>query len=266
MRLAAEPEKHMNVVAIIQARMSSTRLPGKVLADICGKPMLYHVVARAQQARTLSLVAVATTTDPGDDVIETYCQAERVPCSRGSQADVLDRYYRAADQFKADVIVRLTSDCPLLDPAVIDKVVGTFLAGQFDFVSNVQEPTYPDGLDTEVCSRDALGRAWREARLTSEREHVTSYIKKHPELFRLANVENETDLSELRWTVDEPQDLELVRRVYRHFTASRFFGMNDIVTLLREDPQLTIVNAGFARNEGYLKSLREDKPEMRPSE
>jgi spore coat polysaccharide biosynthesis protein SpsF (cytidylyltransferase family) len=228
--------------------------------------MLYHAVARARQARTLSLVTVATTSEPGDEVIEAYCQTEQVLCFRGSEADVLDRYYRAANHFSADVVVRLTSDCPLLDPAVIDEVVGRFLGGQFDFVSNVHPPTYPDGLDSEVCSREALGRAWREARLTSEREHVTSYIKQHPELFRLANVEHEPDLSHLRWTVDEPQDLEFVRRVYRHFAAQRGFGMNEIVALLREDPQLSTVNAGLARNEGYLKSLRADGIEMRKSQ
>jgi spore coat polysaccharide biosynthesis protein SpsF len=228
--------------------------------------MLHHVVTRTRQARTLGLVSVATSDEPADDVIEGFCRAEEVPCFRGSRPDVLDRYHGAARHFAADIIVRLTADCPLLDPAIIDKVVETFLAGEFDYVSNVLEPTYPDGLDTEVFSREALDRAWREARLGSEREHVTPYINQRPDLFRLGRVKHETDLSGLRWTVDEPQDLELVRRIYRYFGAKHQFGMNDIVTLFREYPELMAVNASLVRNEGYQKSLKEDKPEMKQSE
>lgn len=247
----------MRIVAIIQARMSSTRLPGKVLADIAGNPMLYHVVSRARQAQTLDMVAVATSKGRADDDLEHFCLEAGIPCFRGSEDDVLDRYYQAAKHFEADIVVRLTADCPLLDPLVIDKVVRVFQEGDFDYVSNTIQCTYPDGLDTEMFSHSTLERAWREAHLKSEREHVTSYIYNHPELFHLGNVSNNTDLSALRWTVDEPDDLEFVRAVYAHFGAS-YLGMGEVLNLLRRQPELGGVNAGFTRNEGYQKSLRED--------
>ena len=249
----------MKTVAIIQARMTSSRLPGKILADIAGKPLLYHVVNRARQARTLELVVVATTDRPTDDPTERCCMSMGVVCFRGSEADVLDRYYRAAEKFAADAIVRLTADCPLLDPRVIDKVVGFFREGNYDYVCNTMPPTYPDGLDTEVFRFESLTRAWREARLQSEREHVTSYIWKQPGLFRLGNVDNDADYSKLRWTVDEPADLEFVRQVYAHFGVTAQFGMTEILDLLMKRPEIRAVNAGFERNEGYLKSLKEDK-------
>ena len=239
--------------------MTSTRLPGKILADIVGRPLLQYVVSRARQARMLDIVVVATTDRPSDDPTEQCCRGMDVPCFRGSETDVLDRYYRAAERFPADAIVRLTADCPLLDPRVIDKVVTFFHEGTYDYVCNTMPPTYPDGLDTEVFRRESLNQAWREARLQSEREHVTPYIWKHSELFRLGNVANDTDHSKLRWTVDEPADLEFVRRVYAHFGTSTQFGMTEILDLLKARPEIQAVNAGFERNEGYLKSLEEDK-------
>jgi spore coat polysaccharide biosynthesis protein SpsF len=240
----------MKTVAIIQARMTSTRLPGKVLAEVAGKPMLYLVVSRAQHTRTLDLTVVATSDRPTDDVLAKFCSEAKISCFRGSEDDVLDRYYQAAKQFKADVIVRLTADCPLLDPVVIDRVVHVFESGSYDYVSNTIRPTYPDGLDTEVFLYRALERAWRGARLKSEREHVTPYIWRQPTLFRLFNVEHAEDLSSLRWTVDEPQDLEFVRAVYSYFGSSSF-GMIEILDLLRERPELSRINAGIKRNEGY---------------
>lgn len=248
----------MRTVAIIQARMGSTRLPGKVMADLAGEPLLARVVERAQRAKHLDLVAVATTDGPTDEVVARLCESRGIPVFRGSEQDVLDRYYRAAACFDAGVVVRLTADCPLLDAAVIDHVVGAFQAGGYDYVSNTIRPTYPDGLDTEVIRRAALEKAWRAATLTSEREHVTPYIWKRPAEFRLLNVEHDTDLSALRWTVDEPQDLEFVRAVYRHFGSREDFGMKDVLKLLRERPQMQDLNREFERNEGYQKSLRED--------
>lgn len=248
----------MNVVAIIQARMASTRLPGKVLADLAGKPLLIRVVERARGARTLDIVAVATTDRPTDNPVAALCVKEGIPLFRGSEDDVLDRYYRAAQHFRAETIVRLTADCPLLDPVVVDRVVDAFQAGGHDYVSNTLKPSYPDGLDTEVFAWSALEKAWLGAKLKSQREHVTPYISKQPNMFRLLNVVNECDLSALRWTVDEPQDLDLVRRIYRHLAAKPDFGMDDVLELLRYHPELKDVNAGFDRNEGYQKSVRED--------
>jgi spore coat polysaccharide biosynthesis protein SpsF len=248
----------VKTVAIIQARMTSTRLPGKIMAEVAGKPLLYHVVNRARRAQTPDLVAIATTDRPTDDGVEEFSQAAGIPVFRGSEQDVLDRYYGAAQQFAAEVIVRLTSDCPLLDPAVIDKTVRAFQAGAYDYASNTLEPTFPDGLDTEVFSQAALEKAWREARLPSEREHVTSYIWKRPALFRLRSVKNEEDLSHLRWTVDEAEDLEFVRRVYTALGAGSAFGMAEVLALLQEDLELSDINARFGRNEGYQKSLLAD--------
>ncbi len=248
----------MKTVAIIQARMASTRLPGKILIDLAGRPLLHHVVARAGQAKTLDQVIVATTDSATDDETAQYCRQVSIPCFRGSEDDVLDRYYQSAKRFEADVVVRLTADCPLQDPEVIDKVVRVFNTGDYDYVSNTIDPTYPDGLDTEVFSRLALERAWQEAALKSEREHVTPYIWKHPTLFRLANVRNDIDLSKLRWTVDERQDLEFVRAVYVHLAHTPAFGMKQLLDLLDKHPELTEINAHFGRNEGYEKSLRAD--------
>ena len=248
----------MKTVAIIQARMASTRLPGKILADIAGKPLLYYVVNRTRQAQTLDLVVVATTDRSSDDPTEQCCLNIGVPCFRGNEGDVLDRYYRAVEKFPAEAVVRLTADCPLLDPRIIDKVVEFFQNGSYDFVCNDLPPTYPDGLDVEVIRRESLTRAWREARLQSEREHVTPYIWKQPGLFRLGRVANDTDYSNLRWTVDEPADLEFVRQVYANFGAAAQFGMSEILDLLAKKPEIQTVNAGFERNEGYSKSLKED--------
>ena len=248
----------MKIVAIIQARMTSRRLPGKVLADVCGKPLLHCVVCRVRQARTLNLFAVATSDHSSDDVIEKFCQINVVPCFRGSQDDVLDRYYRAAKHFQADIIVRLTADCPLLDPAIIDKVVENFITGNFDYCSNTQEPSYPDGLDTEVFTWNALERSWQEAHLPSEREHVSPYITKNPDLFRLGSVKHNQNLSELRWTVDQPEDLDLIREIYRHLPNKEHFRLDDLLALYRAHPEFGVINCGIARNEGYRKSLQDD--------
>lgn len=246
-----------NIVAIIQARMSSGRLPGKVMAEIAGKPMLYHVAKRTKCAKNIDSTVIATSDHDDDNIIESFCRHNDIPCFRGSLDDVLDRYYKAARHFGANVIVRVTADCPLLDADVIDGVICRFIEGNFDYVSNVIECTYPDGLDTEVFSIAALERAWRKARLKSEREHVTPYIRRHPEMFRQASVLYRRDLSHLRWTVDEPADLDFVRSVFAHFDDANF-GMEETIRFLEHHPELTGINMGIERNEGYFKSLRED--------
>jgi spore coat polysaccharide biosynthesis protein SpsF (cytidylyltransferase family) len=248
----------VKTVAVIQARMGSSRLPNKVLADLGGKPMLAQVVARVGQARTIDEVVVATSTAPQDEAIELFCASHGIRCFRGSEDDVLDRYYQTARAFGADVVVRISADCPLHDPRVIDAVVSRYDPAKADYVSNTVERTYPDGLDTEVFSLAALERAWREAQWTSEREHVTPYIWKHPDLFRIDQVKQAVDLSALRWTVDEPRDLALVREVYRRLDG-RDFTMDDVVSLVADDEVLRTVNAGIATNEGYDISLRRDR-------
>lgn len=248
----------MRTVAIIQARMQSTRLPGKVLADVAGAPALFRVVERARRAITLDAVVVATSDEPADDAVARFCDAFGIEFFRGSQDDVLARYAQAAKRFRADVVVRLTGDCPLLDPRVIDRVVGTYDPARFDYVTNTLECTYPDGLDVEVMSYDALLTAEREATLSSEREHVTPYVRKHPERFRSANVRHDEDLSHLRWTLDEADDLEFVCAVYAG-CGPEPFGMNEVLRLLASRPDLVEINRRFERNEGLAKSLREDQ-------
>ena len=246
------------ITAIIQARMSSTRLPNKVMAEISGKPMLWYVVNRTRKSAKVDRVIVATSNQTDDDVIARFCGEEKIPYYRGSIDDVLDRFYQTAREFGGEVIVRITSDCPLIDPAIIDKVVDEFLENDFDYVSNTVNPTYPDGLDVEVIKRSALDRAWKEARLKSEREHVTPYIFKNPSLFKVGSVQQDEDLSALRWTVDEPEDLEFVRAVYDRMESLEF-GMRDVLSIIEKHPEISEINQNLTRNEGYAKSLREDE-------
>ena len=236
----------MKVVAIIQARMGSTRLPGKVLRDISGRPMLWHVVQRTRAAETLDEVVVATTTEPIDEAIVTFCRDHGFSCFRGSEDDVLDRYYQTALQHSAAAIVRITSDCPLIDSEIVDKTVRAFLAEQPDYASNIGVRTYPRGLDTEVMTFSALERARREARQPYQRAHVTPYIYENPKQFRILSVTGKEDHSVCRWTVDTPEDLEFVRAVYSHFPSYQFHW-SDVMSLLEREPDLAEINRSIAQ-------------------
>jgi spore coat polysaccharide biosynthesis protein SpsF len=235
-------------VAIIQARMGSTRLPGKVLCDVQGQPLLMRAIIRARHASCLQGVVVATTTDVGDDAIQAFCDLHGYPVYRGSQADVLDRYYQAARLFQADVIVRLTGDCPLVDPAVIDHTVAEFFRSGVDFAANRLPPplgrTYPIGLDTEVCSIQGLERVWKEAQEPYEREHVMPYFYDLPGRFRVLRVDYPVDYGALRWTVDTAEDLEVVRRIFAHFGGRNDFSWLEVLTLFEREPELFRLNAG----------------------
>jgi glutamate-1-semialdehyde aminotransferase/spore coat polysaccharide biosynthesis protein SpsF (cytidylyltransferase family) len=235
--------------------MGSSRLPGKTIADVAGCPLLLHVVQRVRNARRVDKVVVATTDQSSDDSIAALCQREGIECFRGSEDDVLDRFYRTAQANAADTVVRITADCPLIDPVVIDKVIARFQVGDCDYASNAVRYTYPDGLDTEVCSFAALERAWREAKKPAEREHVMPYLR--TEKFRTANVESESPvpLGKYRWTVDYPADLEFVRKIYTAFSGKEHFGYQDIFDLLKERPELATIQAETTTNEGYYKSL-----------
>lgn len=248
------------VVAIVQARMGSSRLPGKAMSDLRGRPLLARVIERAKRIRGVDRVIVATTADPCDGVLLRLAQDCGVEGFAGAADDVLDRYYQAAQRWDASVVVRLTGDCPLLDPEVSGRVVGEFLQGRFDYVSNVHPPTFPDGLDTEVVSFPALERAWREAVLPSEREHVTPFIWKRGDQFRLGNVDHGCDLSAHRWTVDQEEDLAFVRAVYDRLShAGPVFGMDEVLALVTREPQLAALNRGLTRDEGYRRSLSRDR-------
>lgn len=250
------------IIAIIQARMGSKRLPGKVLIEIEGYPILWHVVKRVSLARTIQKVIVATSTDPQDNAIVNFCAKNGIECFRGSEWDVLDRFYQAAKRYQADAIVRITGDCPLIDPQIIDKVVNAYCEGDYDYVSNTLYYTYPDGLDTEIFSFATLKAAWQEATLLSDREHVTPYIIRSGR-FRCYNVESEIDISSraLRFTVDEPADLAFVRAIYsRFFSEKRDFTFHDVLNLLDKEPSLQEINTGIIRNEGYYRSLINEAP------
>ena len=244
----------MRVVAIIQARSGSTRLPGKVLADVHGKALLRRVIERVKAIRNVDGVVIATTDAPADHAIEEIAQREQVAVFRGSESDVLDRYYHAAVRNRADVIARVTADCPLLDPEVAARVIDHFLRGAFDYVSNVDPPTFPDGLDTEVFTMKALGESWREAHLNSDREHVTPFIRSRKDRFSQGNVENPANLSHLRWTVDEADDLEFIRQVYARM-GKDLFGLDEVMNLLQREPALMAINHRHERNEGYKRSI-----------
>jgi spore coat polysaccharide biosynthesis protein SpsF len=252
---------HLRAIAIIQARRASSRLPDKVLLDIGGQPMLVRVVERARRAKTLDAVVIATTHDPSDDALQALCEARGYPFYRGSSLDVLDRYYQAARQYEADIVVRITADCPLIDPNLIDEAVRAFagmteggalsLAADsqfpYDFVANRLPPpwgrTYPVGLDLEVCSFAGLELAWRQAVLPYQREHVMPFFYEQPQRFRILLLNHYPDYGSLRWTVDTPADLELLRQVFARFPGRDNFSWLEVLDLFQREPELGCMNA-----------------------
>lgn len=232
----------MKILAIVQARMGSSRLPGKALKDIQGRSMLSRVVRRAQRSSLIDRLIVATTDKEADDAIASECETLGVSVFRGSEDDVLDRYYQAAKAFSAEAVVRITSDCPLIDPDVIDRVVRVFLDNRPDYASNTIENTYPRGLDVEVFTFSALEKAWSNASRDFERVHVTPYIYLHPELFRKISVTGEKNLSFYRWTVDTAEDLALVRAIYEKMGGNDNFTWRNALDLFEREPGLAELN------------------------
>ncbi|HVR30114.1 MAG TPA: glycosyltransferase family protein [Thermoanaerobaculia bacterium] len=239
----------MTVVAIVQARMGSSRLPGKVLADLEGEPMLARVVARCTRATTVDRVVVATTTAAADRAIEEWCRTASVACTRGAEADVLDRYHQAATVAGATVIVRITADCPLIDPELIDRVVvARSTTPEADYASNTLAPrTFPRGLDVEAFTRTALESAWLEERVPGRREHVTPAIWHRPKRYRLRRVALERDLSAHRWTVDTSEDLELVRALYRHFGGEDSFSWRQALAACERHTEWSAMNRSIVQ-------------------
>jgi spore coat polysaccharide biosynthesis protein SpsF len=251
--------------AIIQARMASSRLAGKVLLDIGGEPMLVRVIERTRRATLVDEVVVATTTDPSDDLVSDLCQARGYPHYRGSVHDVLDRYYQAAKDSSSQVIVRITADCPVIDPQVIDRIIEEFWGSTitqngsgenlttwpaqpaYDFAANRLPPpwgrTYPIGLDTEVCTFNGLDLAWKEATLPHQREHVMPFFYEQPDRFRILLVNHEVDFGALRWTVDTPEDLDLMQQIYAKFNGRDDFSWLEILDLIKRHPELGEINA-----------------------
>lgn len=252
----------MKKVAIIQARLGSSRLPGKVLADLNGRPMLSWLLARLRATPGLDEIVVATTLTTADDELVRWLAANEpsIPCHRGSENDVLARFQGAAQAASADLIVRITADDPLKDPQIISRMLRAFEDDPtLDYFSNTIEPSYPEGLDVEVFTRAALERAHAEARLASEREHVTPYIWKNRSMFRTGQLHYKRDLSDWRWTVDKPADLDFMRTVFSQFSNDALVGFEQVIEFLDARPDVRAINTGTIRNEGYLKSLKDDR-------
>jgi spore coat polysaccharide biosynthesis protein SpsF len=237
----------MKTIAVVQARMGSKRLPGKALMDLGGETALARVVGRLRSATSIGQVIVATSTSPSDDRILQECDRFGVECFRGSELDVLDRYYGAANAYRADTIARITADCPLIDPALVDETMCVFQEQQADYASNSLRCTYPRGLDVEVFTFAALNLAWQNGLKPYEREHVTPYFYEHPELFRLASVVGTADYSHYRWTLDTAEDLKVLRTIYERFEGDNTFTWRDVIALMEREPQLAELNCNVVQ-------------------
>ena len=235
-----------STIAIIQARNGSRRLPGKVMRLVNGRPVVAWVVDRVRAAALVDEVLVATTADMQDEAMVSILSDCGVKILRGSTLDVLDRYYKAACEVKAESIVRITADCPLIDARVIDDVLGVFFKNGCDYAGNILPRTYPDGQDVEVFSFAALERAWREAKLPREREHVTIYFRDHPEFFKISNLKYRHDWSCMRWTLDYPEDLALIEKIFMAFKGRELaVSMEEIAVYLEENPQVRALNRKY---------------------
>ena len=233
----------MKTVIIVQARMTSTRLPGKVLMPLAGAPMLSRLIERLRRVKLADAIVIATTTNATDDPITNLCDALGVACHRGSEHNVLSRYAEAARLHGADVVVRITSDCPLIDPALVDQVIAAYEEGDSDYVSNMLPPTWPYGMAVEVFSATALNEAHAEAAREEEREHVTPFIDRHPERYGLRNVRSPQDLSQHRWTVDTPEDYELVHRLFEAIHPEHpEFTLEHLLAAMDAHPEWMLIN------------------------
>jgi len=247
------------IAAFVQARFSASRLPGKVLKTIMGKPMLELQLERIRASRMIDRVVVVTSISPEDRRIVELCERIGLDVFCGSLENVLDRFYQAADKIKPDHIVRLTGDCPLIDIGIVDTMIRLYLDQGGDYGTNCTPPTFPDGLDAEIFTFQALKEAHQEAVLPSHLEHVTQFIESQPARFKIVNLSHSEDLSRLRWTVDEPEDFEFVKSVFESlYSSNPHFTMQDILALLKAKPELGLLNQRFMRNEGLLKSQEED--------
>lgn len=253
----------MKTGAIVQARMSSSRLPGKVMMKVDSKyPVLYYVITQLQFSKLLDEIVVATSTLKEDDVIVDYVKNLETSCFRGSLTDVLDRYYQCAKKYSFDTIVRITSDCPLIDPTIVDRTIEKFYSSSYDFITNSGSSffglTFPSGTEVEVFSIKALEKAWKQAKRPSEREHVPTYFFNNKTNFKISTITNSENLSHLRWCVDREPDLKLVRAIVSKI-RKRPILMNDIINLFSNEPKLIEINKNYILDEGHLKSLEEDR-------
>jgi len=250
--------KQKKITVIIQARTQSVRLPNKVLALVEDKPLIWYIIERLKKSNTVEQIILAIPSRKEDNELIKIADNCNILSFVGDENDILERFYCAALKFNAGPIIRITGDCPLVDPYLLDKMVQFYLENDYDYVSNTIIPTYPDGIDIEVFSLSALSRAYKEAKLKSEREHVTPYIWNNPKKFHLYNYENSIDQSNFRWCVDEQPDLELIRWIYSKFKPKIIFPFKEVMMLIESNPEILKINDKIKRNEGYVKSIKED--------
>jgi spore coat polysaccharide biosynthesis protein SpsF (cytidylyltransferase family) len=257
----------MRYLVIIQARCGSSRLPGKVLKDIYGKTALERMIDRVGKSKIIDEIIIATTINKEDIRIINLISSLGLRVFAGSSDDVLDRYYQVARLLRPDNLIRLTSDCPLFDYEILDEAINLFEEEKCDYLGMISE-TFPDGLDLEIMKYCSLESAWNRAVLASEREHVTLYIKNHPEMFNIYDYQCKIgDFRRMRWTLDEDKDLIFIKRVYKYFIdiGKDYFSMKEIIEYLNNNPEVETINSGIVRNEGLLKSLKNDKVVIKKS-
>lgn len=254
----------MTVGAVVRARIASSRLPGKTLLEAAGKTMLEHTLERLARSRLLGPIVVATTVLPEDDAVVDLCRAVGVPCFRGSADDVLDRVYSCAKEYAMEHVAHFGADNPLIDPAVCDEILEVYVSGSWDYVTNNLPPTYPDGQEVEVTSFDVLERVWADAREPHHREHMLTYLWEHRGRFRIRNVERRPSLADERWTLDHPEDYELVRAIFEALYPSRpGFSVDDVLGFLDARPELREVNAHLRCAYPWLGPAKETDPSHR---
>tara|TARA_B100001245_G_C22850543_1_gene408877 strand:+ start:268 stop:1038 length:771 start_codon:yes stop_codon:yes gene_type:complete len=251
--------KHEKVTCIIQARTRSERLPNKVLKEIENLPMICHIINRVKKAKNIDQIILATSNTDTDKILLDIAKKFKIIGFAGDEKDVLDRFYNAAIMYAANPIVRITGDCPLVDPILLDKMVEFYQANDYDYMSNTIERTFPDGLDIEIFSSEVLKISNKEAKWLSEREHVTPYILKNQNDFRIYNYKNKQNLSNLRWCVDEEDDLIMIRKIFQEMRPNQFFSTDDALKIILKRPDISKINSGIMTNEGYEKSLKNDR-------
>ena len=257
-------KQKIDILAIIQARMSSTRLSGKVLLPLGNKTVLENVCQRVSRSKRIDKTVVAATTNPNDDKLVSLCEEKGIAVERGSEKDVLDRYYKVAKKYSPDYVIRITADCPLIDPRVIDQVIALHFKEQNDYTTNAYyiNETYPDGEDVEIVSINALAQAWQRAKPSWQREHPTQYITQNPQKFKIGNLVYKENLRNKRWTLDEPGDYLFFKEIYQALDSVNNFSMEDVLKYLKMHPELEKTNHQIIRNEGLKKSIKESAPSI----
>ncbi len=247
----------MQVSAIIQARMGSTRLPGKVMKKLNGISLLECQLSQLHYCRLLDKIIIATTTNPEDNIIEKIVNSKDIQCFRGNSIDVLDRYFQCAKTFNLKHIARITSDCPLIDPTIVDQAIEIYNNETYDYVNNFSKRSFPSGTEVEIISFNTLEKTWKEAKKPSEREHVTPYIYNNPMKFKIGRLEYKTNISNLHWTVDRIEDFELVKKLYQKINKKPIL-LADILNLIKKEPSLLEINKKTNPHEGHVKSLEDE--------